>query len=172
MQEPLTRVWLYEVKVQLNSALQATTNNQKKIGLEKLAEIILERVAGLSIHAKDKRQTTSEVDLIMQNRSVLLGTAGLGGPIFVECRNVTKPVDAKSVRDFAGKLPPDGVGIIVTTDDLTKDARLEMKNQISQNINRRIRLLFWNKDDLNSIANGEITPEDLLIERYYTVLSL
>ena len=173
MQEPLRRVWLRKVKEQLERATSHPQSNaEKKESLEMLAESILERIPGLEVHARDKRLTTSEVDRIVKNRSLTLATSGLGGPIFVECRNVEKPVDAKSVRDFAGKLPPDGVGIVITTNRLTEDAEREMKIQIQQNVNRRVRLLFWDSSDLEKIANGEVTPEDSFIERYYYVLSL
>lgn len=172
LQEPLRRVWLYSVKGQFDVVIGARTNKEKKDSLESLAGTLLEGISGLSVYAKDKRRTTSEIDLIVRNRSVVLATAGLSGPIFVECRNVSQPVGAKSIRDFAGKLPPDGVGIVITTNRLTRDAEKAMKDQIQQHISHRIRLLFWDRPDLESIVSGQSAPEDLFIERYYHVLSL
>ncbi len=171
LQEPLQRVWYSKVREQLGQALaRPQTNAEKKKSLETMAAIILEGIPGIKIDARDKRRATSEIDLIAANQSHSLLMAGLGGPIFVECRNVAshRPVDAKSVRDFAGKLSPGVVGILITTGRLTKDAEKE----VSKANSKGVRLLFWNEVDLETIAAGKASPEDCLIKRYSYVLGL
>jgi len=170
LQEPLRQVWLHRVREQLDSAMDKSQSNAgKKRSLESLAVSILDGIPGLQVQSRDKRRKTSEVDLIVQNRSSLLVAAGLAGPIFVECKNVKGPVSAKDVRDFIGKLPPNSIGIVVTTDGLSRDAEGEMREHNSE---KGVRLLFWNHSDLERIANGEETPENLFVERYYYALGL
>lgn len=169
-QEPLRRIWLLRIRDQFVEATErAQSNIEKMRSLESLTASIIDQIIGLQVQAEDKRRKTSEIDLIVQNRSVSLATAGLAGPIFVECRNTKKPVQAKDIRDFFGKLPVNSIGLFVTTNRLSKDAEGEMR---IHNGEKGIRLLYWNRSNLEKITKGEETPEDQFIESYYNVLSL
>lgn len=170
LQEPLKQLWLYEIREQLDGAMNSPQSNaDKKKSLEDLAASILDNIPGLQVQFQDKRRKTSEIDLIVQNRSGSLAAAGLAGPIFVECKNIKKGVSAKDIRDFIGKLPSNSIGIVVTTNRLSRDAEGEMRRHNNEN---GIRLLFWNHLDIEKMASGEETPENLFIERYYYVLGL
>jgi uncharacterized protein YjbI with pentapeptide repeats len=168
LQEPLYRVWLYEIQSQLDAAKTAQTNKQKKETLEKLTQIIIEKIPGLKVHAVSKRRTTDEIDLIVRNQSSTLVNAGLNGPIFVECKNVAKPVGSEVISKLVSKVPHGGIGLIVTTKTLSQDA----EEEISRQLLKGFRLVFWDGSDLEKISLGKDTPEDRLIERYYYVLSL
>jgi len=172
LQEPLNRIWLYEVQSQLDTAKSARTNKQKKETLETLTQTFIERIPGLTVHARSKRRTTDEIDLIVRNQSSVLLSARLDGPIFVECKNVIRPVGSGVVSKLASKIPPGGIGLVVTTNTLSRPAQEEMKQQMLSNAAKALRMAFWDGSDLERIACGDDKPEDRLIERYYYVLSL
>ncbi|MBW4421554.1 MAG: restriction endonuclease [Myxacorys californica WJT36-NPBG1] len=171
LQEPLKRVWMHEIESQLEVANTAVTNDEKKKSLETLTEMIIGRIPNLTVRNRDRRRLTDEIDLIVMNKSLALLTAGLGGPIFVECKNENKPVGSGTVKKLAGTIPHGGIGLIVTTRTMSKDAQQEMRLQMLSNASRGLRLAFWDSKDLEDIVKGE-EPEDRLIERYYHVLSL
>jgi uncharacterized protein YjbI with pentapeptide repeats len=168
LQEPLHRVWLNEIQSQLDVSKSAKTNKTKKETLEKLTQTIIEKIPDLKVHAVSKRRITDEIDLIVKNQSSTLLNAGLNGPIFVECKNVAKPVGSEVVSKLVSKVPHGGIGLIVTTKTLSKDA----EEEISRQLLKGIRLVFWDGSDLEKIACGDETPEDRLIDRYYYVISL
>ena len=170
-QEPLKRVWMYEIETQLQIAKTAVTNDEKKKSLETLTQMITGRIPSLTVRNRDRRRLTDEIDLIVMNKSLALLTAGLGGPIFVECKNENKPVGSGTVKKLAGTIPHGGIGLIVTTRTLSRDAQQEMRLQMLSNASRGLRMAFWDSTDLEDIAKGE-EPEDRFIERYYHVLSL
>lgn len=168
LQEPLKQVWLDEVQSQLNAATHAKTNKEKKETLENLTKIILEKIPGLKVQYESKRRETDEIDLIVSNQSQILLNAGLSGAIFVECKNEAKSVASEVVFKLASKIPPGGWGLIVTTNTLSRDAEKAIRDRHLQNI----KLVFWDKSDLEKISIGDGTPEERLIARYYYVLSL
>lgn len=171
LQEPLKRVWLHEIKSQLQVAKSAATNDDKKKSLEILTQTIINRIPDLTVRNRDKRRLTDEIDLIVMNKSLALLAAGLGGPIFIECKNENKPVGSGVVKKLSGTMPHGGVGLIVTAKTLSKDAQQEMSLQMLANAARGLRLTFWDGEDLEDIVNGE-EPEERLIERYYYILGL
>jgi uncharacterized protein YjbI with pentapeptide repeats len=172
LQESLQKVWLSEIRPKMDRALAARTNKEKKETLEKLVQELVARINGLKVYACNRRRMTDEIDIVVKNQSPLLITAGLGGPIFVECKNQLKPIGSGVVSKFAGKVPQAGIGLLVTTGKLTKDAQREMRIQMLLHAARGLRLVFWDRKDLQRIANGDDKPEDRLIERYYYILSI
>nr|WP_322666439.1 pentapeptide repeat-containing protein [Dendronalium sp. ChiSLP03b]MDZ8209117.1 pentapeptide repeat-containing protein [Dendronalium sp. ChiSLP03b] len=168
LQEPLKQVWLHKVQLQLEAAKHAKTNKQKKETLENLTKIILEKIPGLKVQYESKRRETDEIDLIVSNQSPVLLNIGLSGAIFVECKNEAKSVGSEVVFKLASKILPGNWGLIVTTNNLSRDAEKAIRNQHLRNI----KLVFWDKSDLEKISIGDNTPEERIIERYYYVLSL
>lgn len=84
----------------------ATTNDEKKKALETFAAWMVDRTSGLKVKHHNLRTTSSEIDLVVENvgaghRSVF---DEFGRHLLVECKNWGKPVGAKEVRDFVGKL--------------------------------------------------------------------
>jgi uncharacterized protein YjbI with pentapeptide repeats len=172
LQESLQKVWLSEIQPKMNRALAAKTNKEKKETLEKLVQDLVARIDGLKVFASNRRRMTDEIDIIVKNQSPVLITAGLGGPIFVECKNQLKPIGSGVVSKFTGKIPQAGIGLLVTTGTFTKDAQREMRIQTLSHAARGLRLVFWDRTDLQRITKGDDKPEDRLIERYYHVLSI
>jgi uncharacterized protein YjbI with pentapeptide repeats len=172
LQESLQKVWLSEIQPKMDKALAAKTNKEKKETLEKLVQELVTRIDGLKVYASSRRRMTDEIDIVVMNQSRVLMTAGLSGPIFVECKNQLKPIGSGVVSKFAGKIPQAGIGLLVTTGTLTKDAQKEMRLQILSHAARGLRLVFWDRTDLQRITKGDDKPEDRLIERYYYILSI
>lgn len=172
LQESLQKVWIAEIQPIMDRALAAKTNKEKKETLEKLVQNIVARIDGLKIFASNRRRITDEIDIIVKNQSQVLITAGIGGPIFVECKNQLEPIDSGIVSKFAGKIPHGGIGLLVTTSKLTKDAQREMRIQTLSHAAQGLRLIFWDRTDLQRITKGEDKPEDRIIERYYHILSI
>ncbi|KAA3644145.1 MAG: pentapeptide repeat-containing protein [Chloroflexi bacterium] len=168
--EPLRQVWLKQARIQLELALhRPQTNNQKKKTLTDLAALLLSNIAGLTIKARDKRRETDEIDLLIENRSTALSTAGLAGPIYGECKNISTAVSASATRDFVSKIGKGCIGIMITTNRLSKDAKKELKKRNGENGNR---LLYWELPALEAMANGDMSPEDQFVESHYDVHSL
>jgi hypothetical protein len=172
LQESLQKVWLSEIQPMMDRALAAKTNKEKKETLEKFVQNLVAKIDGLKIFASNRRRITDEIDIIVKNQSPVLITAGLGGPIFVECKNQLEPIDSGVVTKFAGKIPQGGIGLLVTTGKLTKDAQKEMRIQTLLHAARGLRLIFWDRTDLQRITKGDEKPEDRIIERYYYILSI
>jgi uncharacterized protein YjbI with pentapeptide repeats len=168
MQEPLNRLWLREVRQQLDAARNAETNKEKKDTSQSLTKTLIERIPGLQVSHLGQTRATDEIDLIVRNESPALLSAGLGGPIFVECKNEPKkPVSSGDVGKLASKVPKNGVGMIVTIHRLSSKAEKEIVRQRDGGI----RFTFWDGSDLERIASGEDTPVDRFIDRYHYILS-
>jgi hypothetical protein len=91
---------------------------------------------------------------------------------FIECKNISEVIGSEVVKKLAGSVPPNGIGVVVTTNKLSSDAEREMRTQISLNSARNLRMAFLDRTDLEQIAKGEKRPIDSIIERYYYVLAL
>lgn len=84
----------------------ARTNDEKKKSLESFMEYLISKVDCLRVKHRDRRTSSSEIDLIVEN----VGGSGssfydeFGRHFLVECKNWADRVGAKEVRDFVGKM--------------------------------------------------------------------
>jgi len=155
---------LNDYRVLYEAARSGSTSAQKGIALEDLSEYIFLCVPGLNSISRNLRTLTEEIDIAVSN-----GGNGfwreIGNPFVVECKNLSKPVDAAMIRNFRVKLQTKGLrgGFVVTTSRLTRDAIVEMRQVLSEG-----RLIVALEGvHLAAIADGQDLGA-LLEERFYT----
>lgn len=155
---------LTEYRAMYSAALNDSTSSEKGKALERLAEYIFLCVPGLHLRARNLRTLTEEIDLAFGNDGVGFWRE-IGSPFIVECRNLISPVDAKMIRDFKGKMQTKALrtGFVVTTKRLTRDARNEQRQALSDGR----AIVSIEGEHLERIANGE-DLKGIIEERFYT----
>jgi len=76
-----------------------------------LAAYFFALVPGMELAATNQRTQTGEVDTVLRNRGQDSFWGRLGHLVAVECKNWQRPVGAKEIRDFQGKLRDIGVRV-------------------------------------------------------------
>ena len=156
-------------RVLLDKVYNAKTNEAKKESLEKLTSFLFNNIdKGISVLA-NIRTTTEEIDLLLKNESSEVFWQRLNSPILVECKNWSRPVGTKTLRDFVGKMETQGVkaGIFVSKSRISRNSRFILKEQRSKG--RYIVLL--DGSDLKEIANGK-SPIEKIREKYYSLFAI
>jgi len=83
----------------------ATTNNEKKKTLETLAGALLSGMPSWRCKYTNLVTKSAEIDIVVeQTGAVPDALSEFGRYALVECKNWQKPVDAKHIRDFIGKM--------------------------------------------------------------------
>ena len=80
------------------------TNDLKRLYLEKLGTFLFLLADGISVSQTNVRTRTSEIDILLRNRSPEPFWGRLDSVIAVECKNWARSVGAREIRDFHGKL--------------------------------------------------------------------
>jgi hypothetical protein len=134
------------------------------MSLENLAEYMFLCVPGLNLISRNLRTLTEEIDIAVSNDGLGFWHE-VGNPFIVECKNISTPVDAATIRNFRVKLQTKGLkgGFLVTTNRLTRDAVIEMRQVLSEG---RF-IVAIEGSHLAAIAEGKDIDE-LLQERFYT----
>lgn len=95
-----------QLEALLNRVATASTNDEKKVALEDIAEQAFEVHEFVRCKYRNLRTRSSEIDLVCE----MVGSSGgdflreYGRYFLVECKNWRCPVGAKEIRDFLGKL--------------------------------------------------------------------
>lgn len=146
-----------------SETINANTNSEKVRALEDLTEYLFSCIPGLTLTARNLRTLTEEIDLAFMNN-------GLGfwrrvdDPFIIECKNLKTPIDAKTIRDLSGKLRIKSIksAFLITTNHLTKDARIEIRQALSDG-----KFIISVEDrDFEKIKNGE-ELEKVLSDCFY-----
>jgi hypothetical protein len=91
----------------LSSVYEAETNTEKKETLENLSAFLFNSLQDTTARHPDVKGETQQIDLVVENFVPNTGQSlfgQFGRYILVECKNWSKPVGAKQVRDFKSKL--------------------------------------------------------------------
>ncbi len=111
---------------------QAETSSEKGRTLEQLTEVLF--TSNHLFELVDKRVSTGdeEIDLVVKNSLDRPFWNALNSPLFfIECKNWSKPVGAREMRDFEGKLRNHSklvkVGFFVSINGFTSEVRSELK---------------------------------------------
>jgi hypothetical protein len=145
----------------IEEAEAATTNETKGKTLEALARFLFNSVPSLYCKYSNLRTRSSEIDLVIEyNRSkgALPLFDELGRYCFVECKNWSKPVGAKHIRDFIVKLDKCKVrlGVIfakngVTGEESGLNAIIELRDSFQRN---GPIILVFSLEDVREITDG------------------
>lgn len=144
----------------LSRVKNAETNKEKKESLERLAEIIFNRVDCLEVRERNHETESSEIDLIIEHDRSEDKTVfdEYGRFLLVECKNWKKPIGAKQVRDFKQKMVNRHVnlGFIFSKEGITgaensKYAKFEINSEFRSN---KRSILVFDINDLENISGG------------------
>ena len=143
---------------------KARTKKQKKESLETLAAFLFNSIKGLQVKHKNVRAAAEEIDLIVANESSLPFWHNLGNPFFVECKNWSKKVEPKDLRDFKGKLESHGIktGFLISLMGFTKGC----KKIVRETKQKGLCIICLVGEDLEEIAKG-VNPTDKIKEKFY-----
>jgi len=163
---------LEEFNTSLRSALEAETNKDKGESLEGLAQILIDMIEGLDVIEKNVNTETEEIDLLVKNESPLPFWMRLPNPFLVECKNWSKPVGAKEIRDFKGKMDEISFRIMIAINGVTgKGERDAAKGVIRDARKQKNHIVILDKEDLGDIAKG-MHPAEKINEKFYELYRL
>lgn len=147
----------------------ASTNNEKKRTLEAFVKRAISKGPGFEVTGEDVRGPDNEIDLKVANEGKHPFLRTLGTPIIVECRNTAGPVEAKSIRDFGGKLIGESVntGLLVARKGVTgKEGRDALEAIRTLRLAQKVNILVFDDTDLVLLANGKKVIDLLRMEFY------
>src|SRR5262249_2591072 len=146
-----------QCKILLTACDQAATANAKGIALEDLMDAMFGSEDGLAVAGRRVSTDDEEMDLVLMNNVNRPFWLALNSPLlFVECRNWTKRVATKDVRDFEIKLQNHGVlvkvGVFVSINGFTSEVASELKRMSRSNyhvvmIERNDIVAYLNSND-------------------------
>lgn len=150
------------------SVVSESDSKEKGKNLEKIAEFILKIDQNFEVMDIDRRTASEEIDIVISN----LGRTGfysqIGSPmILMECKNWSSKVDAKTIRDFVGKVrnrpkPFCSIGILLTASGITRDAKKELLRYSGQNFiivtveEKDIKLMISKKQSFSEMLEDRI----------------
>jgi len=154
--------------------IKSASNIEKKESLENLVECLFKLLPNFEIIEKNLVSEAEEIDLIVHVNSYDPMNADilediLGYTFLVECRNLVDKVDAKQIRDFAGKLKTKNIksGIIITSQGITGNSQDRAGRRIIRDYaNQGHIIIVLDKNDLESVSQ-KISPL-WIIRRAYT----
>jgi len=135
--------------------------HRKGAQLEELMSLLFESVPGFTDVQRNRRNELEEIDIIFRNESEDPLWREEGAYIIVECKHWTRPVDAREVREFAGKLARRHgrvrPGFFVSMSDFTAGFREETRR-----LNETDRLIVLiGRQQLEQLVRSEDRGADL-----------
>jgi hypothetical protein len=89
----------------LQAVQSAVTTDEKKRSLEQLAGVLLSGMPSWRCKYTNLATKSAEIDIVVEQRGPIPDALSeFGRYALVECKNWQKPVDAKHIRDFIGKM--------------------------------------------------------------------
>lgn len=162
----VNRKFYPELRDSLRMVRSAKTSAEKGRSFERLAECFVKLFSGLGIAGRNVRIEAEELDLVVKNEVETVFWQRLGAPIIVECKNWTKPVGAREVRDLVQKMREVRTAFLIAAHGVTSrdGASYEI---IEARKNMKFILVFdiW---DIEEILRGT-NPEEIVKERFYSL---
>lgn len=145
----------------IENAEAATTNDSKGKSFEALAHYLFSSVPSLICKYSNLSTRSSEIDIVIEynpSNGVLPLFEELGRYCFVECKNWSKPVGAKHIRDFIGKLDKCKVklGVIFAKNGVTGEhSGLDAIREVHSAFDRNGPIvLVFSLEDVRTIEDG------------------
>ena len=148
-------------------------DNAKGLASEYLAMFLINSIDGLEIMAHDSLETAEEVELLVANESDQRFWQEIGNPFLVECKNWSKPLGAKDIRNLKGVMESKNIrtAILISRNGVTGDERHDALLLIREaHANNRF-IVVLDQADLLEIANG-IHPSEKIRQRFYALYKL
>jgi CheY-like chemotaxis protein len=141
------------------------SDNKGKL-LEEFAARFLSSVPNFELVERNYRTASSEIDLVYVIHHDSKGIFhDWGTLILVECRNLSKPVDAKAIRDFSRKVQNADarVGIVLSPRGVTGRNNANAVGEIrSFFIETKRRILVLDRQDIQAYLEGSVDAIHLL----------
>lgn len=159
--------------LQMTQQKKDITAKEKGDRLEHLVSYLFASESGFEFLGSTS-SPDSQNDLLIRNRHEDAAIASLGDYFIVECKNWDDPVDAASIREFAGKLHAAKVksGILVSKKDTTgikhpgRGARETISKEYLQDATA---ILVLNENHIIDVVAGKISLATVLLEQFEIV---
>ncbi|WP_435097445.1 restriction endonuclease [Halarchaeum sp. P4] len=158
----------------LHTVENPSSTQEKGESLENLAGLLFDGIDATATTEQNMFTATSEVDVVARHEGVRDYTLfdEYSRYILIECKNWSKPVGAKQIRDFKGKLQASGVnlGVFFSQSGVTGGTRGEYAlGELDMAFrNEGIAIVVVDANDLEWIRNGN-SFYDLLERKLYTL---
>lgn len=139
----------------------AGNKTEKGKCLEDLACYLFEAVPGLSLSARDRKDTyeTEEIDVALWNEQHTRGFRALSFLILVECKNWNKPVGSMEVNWFISKIESRSLdfGILIAANGITgsQQDRKQAHAVVSKALARGIRMVVLTRTEIESLSSSD-----------------
>lgn len=139
----------------------ATLKSDKGKRLEELAVYLFEMVPGISMTARDKKNTydTEEIDVALWNEQHAKGFKTLNFLILVECKNWSSPVGSMEVNWFLTKIRHRALdfGILIAANGITgsdKDKK-QAHDVVSKALADGVRMILLTRAEIEALTDTE-----------------
>lgn len=139
----------------------AKTNVEKGKCLEDLAVYLFEMIPGISVTARDKKNTydAEEIDVALWNEQHARGFKTLNFLILVECKNWSSPVGSMEVNWFLTKIKNRALdfGILIAANGITgsDEDRRQAHDVVSKALAEGVRMILLTRDEILSLADTD-----------------
>lgn len=155
-----------ELRASLRIVRSAKTSAEKGRSLERLAECFVKLFSGLEVVGKNIRIEAEELDLVVKNEVEKIFWQRLGAPIIVECKNWTRAVGAREIRDLVQKMREVRTAFLIAAKGVTtKDGASYEILEARKNMKFILVFDIW---DMEEILRGT-SPEEIVKERFYSL---
>jgi len=143
----------------LQNVTDAVGANPKGDAFEAACSYLFSELDGVLIEGRDSSMAAEEIDIVLWNAQIEESLKPFDYTILVECKNWTKPADAKALDSFIGKVRrrdlKTGIFIAangVTGDFLNADNGAGAIEIIKGALQEGIRVIIINEEDLRAIT--------------------
>jgi hypothetical protein len=139
----------------------AITNADKGRHLEDLAVYLFEKIPGISITARDRKNTfdTEEIDVALWNEQHAKGFKTLNFLIIVECKNWSSPVGSMEVNWFLTKIKNRALdfGILIAANGITgnDEDKRQAHDIVSKALAEGVRMILLTRDEILDLADSD-----------------
>lgn len=159
----------------LAAVRSAKTTKDKGASLEDFCDYLFSSLDGVAVEYRDALSKSEEIDLVLWNAQTDEVFRALDSVVFVECKNWTKPVEAKELDAFISKLRRKELkfGFFIAANGVTGDFLNGNDGSgavdiIKSALQSGIRVIVMTLQDLSYFTS--IDEFRLLIRRRYTGL--
>jgi hypothetical protein len=139
----------------------ATTKSDKGKHLEDLTCYLFELVPGISMSARDKKNTyeTEEIDVALWNEQHAKGFKTLSFLILVECKNWSAPVGSLEVSWFLTKIKHRALdfGILIAANGISgsDEDKKQAHDVVSKSLAEGIRMILLTRAEIESLTDSD-----------------
>jgi Restriction endonuclease len=158
---PMPRFSARKIKDLFTKSDAAKTKAEKGKHLEDLAVYLFEMVPGISMTARDKKNTydTEEIDVALWNEQHARGFKTLNFLILVECKNWSSPVGSMEVNWFLTKIKNRALdfGILIAANGITgsDEDKKQAHDVVSKSLAEGVRMILLTRDEIVALTDSD-----------------